>query len=165
MDHNVVYDTAFNANEWYVVAMIVAGAAAFLLFPKRLAPTQTLFALLFGVVAGLMFDHTIAVPPFDLYDVGDQSDYTWFDIFSYIMYAPFGYFFIYFLERWRIRGVSLMFYIAVWVGIAFLIEYVGMLVGLFHYKGGYIILYSIPIYAFLQSLLVLMNRKIFAPRP
>ncbi|TLS50997.1 hypothetical protein FE782_18210 [Paenibacillus antri] len=144
--------------------MIAAGSIAFLLCPKRLAPTQTLFGLLFGVVAGLMFDHTIAVPPFDLYDVGDQAAYTGFDIFSYLMYAPFGYFFIYFLERRRIRGVFLMFYIVVWVALALLIEYVGLLVGLFHYKEGYLILYSIPIYTFLQSILVLMNRTIFAPR-
>ncbi len=162
--YNVVYDSAFNANEWYVLAMIAGGAILYAAAPKRFTPMQTLYAMLFGVVAGLMFDHTIAVPPFDLYDVGDRSDNTWFDILSYAMYAPFGYFFLYLLERWRIRGAYIMLYIVVWVGISLIVEYVGVLVGLFHYKHGYKLAYSIPIYLFLQSLLILLFRTIFAAR-
>jgi len=99
LKHNVVYDTAFIANEWYVVAMIAVGTIAFLAFPKRFSPTQTLFSLLYGV--------------------------------------------------------------ALWVGLALLVEWIGLRVGLFHYKDGYKLVYSVPIYAFVQCILVFLFQTVF----
>ena len=162
MSNNVIHDTAFNANEWFVLAMIAVGAIAILAFPKRFTPLQTIFNLLIGIVFGLLFDHTIALPPFDLYDVGDQSAYQWFDVFSYVMYAPFGYFFIYLMERWRVRGGWLIPYIAAWTAFGIGVEWVSVKVGLFHYKDGYRMLYSVPVYAFLQSLHTWLYRSAFA---
>jgi hypothetical protein len=162
MSDNVIHDTGFNANEWFVLAMIAVGAIAIVAFPKRFTPLQTTFNLLIGIVFGLLFDHTIAVPPFDFYDVGDESAYQWFDVFSYVMYAPFGYFFVYFMERWRIRGGWLIPYVAAWTAVGIGIEWVSVMVGLFHYKNEYKILYSIPIYAYLQSLHTWLYRLAFS---
>lgn len=94
--------------------MIVVGTLAIWILPKKFTFTQSLFNLLIGVVFGLMFDHTIAVPPFDLYDVG--------------------------------------------------IEWLSVLVGIFHYKHGYQLVYSIPIYLFLQSIHLLLYRMFFPER-
>jgi hypothetical protein len=88
---NIVYDNHFNGNEWLVIVVTVIFSAAIWLFPWRFSPTQTTFNLLIGVVFALIFDHTIMVPPFDLYDVGDQSKYQLFDIFSYVCISGHSY--------------------------------------------------------------------------
>lgn len=120
-----------------------------------------MFNMLIGIVLGLMFDHTIAVPPFDLYDVGDQAQYQLFDIISYAMYCPYGYFFVYFYYKYRIRGYYTILYIGLWTVLGIAVEWAGLKTGLFHYKNGYQISFSIPIYLFLQSLHLLLYHYIF----
>ncbi|HZG55732.1 hypothetical protein [Paenibacillus sp.] len=165
MPDNAVHDIGFNANEWFVLGMVAVGAAAVWLAPKRFTAMQALFTLMYGIVLGLMFDHTIAVPPFDLYDVGDQAKYQGFDIFSYVMYAPYGYFFIYGYYWLRVRGFGVILYVAAWTAAGAFIEWIGVLVGVFHYKNGYWLLYSVPIYAYLQCLHLLLFRAVFARAP
>jgi hypothetical protein len=161
LNQNIIYDDRFNSNEWLVISLIVIGFGAILLFPKPFTKTQALFNLLIGIVFGLMFDHTIALPPFDYYDVGDQAQYQLFDIFSYTMYGPFGYFFVYFYYKFRIRSYFTMLYIGIWTLSGIALEWVGLLTGIFHYKNGYQLYYSVPIYLFLQSLHLLLYHFIF----
>lgn len=164
MNDVTIYDNRFNGNEWFVIAMIVVGILAIWILPKMFTLTQSLFNLLIGVVFGLMFDHTIAVPPFDLYDVGDESRYQLFDIFSYTMYAPFGYIFIYFYKKWGVRGFYTIPYILLWTSMGIGVEWLSVLVGIFHYKHGYQLTYSIPIYLFLQTIHLLLYRMFFPER-
>lgn len=158
----IVYDNQFNGNEWFVIGLMFAGFAAIWLLPRTFSPLQTIFNMLIGVTFGLIFDHTIHVPPFDLYDIGDKSDYEMFDMFSYLMYAPYGYLFIYGSIRFRIYGILTIGYILMWTGISILTEWAGVKVGLFHYTNGYWLLYSIPIYLILQSIHLTMYRKVFS---
>lgn len=100
----LIYDRHFNLNEWFVIGMIIGGMALFYLLPKILPLLTVVYCFLIGPFLGMVFDHIIAVPPLDLYDVGDESGYSLLDLLSYSMYAPFGYFFIYFYKRLRIKG-------------------------------------------------------------
>lgn len=160
MSDEVNYDSHFNANEWFVIAMIVLGLLMILVLPKKFTPVQTLFTLLIGITFGLIFDQTIGIPPFDFYDVGDSSKHQLFDIFSYAMYAPFGYLFIY-LSKWlRLKGFYLIPYIVIWSLLSIGIEWLSLLVGVFHYKHGYRLIFSIPIYLFLQSIHYLLFQKL-----
>ncbi|MCY9661518.1 hypothetical protein P5G65_20475 [Paenibacillus chondroitinus] len=152
MNDDVYYDNHFNANEWFVIAMIVLGLLAVVILPKKFTPVQTLFTLLIGIVFGLIFDHTIGLPPFDLYDVGDDSKYHCFDIFSYAMYAPFGYLFIYLYKWLGLKGYYIIPYIIIWSLLSVGIEWLSSLLGVFHYKNGYRLMFSFPIYLFLQSI-------------
>ncbi|WP_248927055.1 hypothetical protein [Paenibacillus hamazuiensis] len=151
MTDNIVYDTHFNGNEWLVIGLTVIGLAAIRLFPRSFSPMQTTFNMLIGITFGLIFDHTIGIPPFDLYDFGDQAKYQFFDIISYAMYMPFGYWFIFGYERFRIRGFSIILYILVWALLGISLETVGVKVGQFHYKDGYRLAFSFPIYLLLLS--------------
>ncbi|WP_257985014.1 hypothetical protein [Bacillus sp. T33-2] len=83
--NNILYDNAFNLNEWFTVILIIIGFLGVALTITKLPLLISLFNLLFGLVAGLMFDHTIGIEPFDLYDVGDQAYYQYFDVISYLM--------------------------------------------------------------------------------
>ncbi|WP_274361355.1 hypothetical protein [Paenibacillus thermotolerans] len=149
---NVVYEKSFNLNEWVVIAMIVIGSLIVIFLPKRYTWDETAFNVLIGVFFGLLFDHTIGIPPFDYYDLGDEAKYQLFDVFSYAMYAPFGYLFIYVLEAFKLRGFAIVLYIAVWAGLGVMVEWVGTIVGIFHYKHGYKLLYSAPIYLIVESI-------------
>jgi hypothetical protein len=162
MDNAItIYDKAFNANEWFVLVMIIFGGILLWVLPKRFTLAQSLFNVLFGIFLALMFDHTIAVEPFDLYDIGDESQYQLYDLFSYCMYAPFGYLYIYGYEYFRIRHLGTVLYILLWTTLGIAIEMIGVWVGVFHYKNGYHIGYSIPIYLFVQSLHLHLYYRLF----
>ncbi|MEH7749506.1 hypothetical protein V7659_31565, partial [Neobacillus drentensis] len=90
----------------------------------------------------------------DLYDVGDEPIYSLFDLLSYTMYAPFGYIFVYFYERFKITGQKKVWYIIIWTIMAILLERFCVIIGVFQYKNGYKIAYSIPVYFFVESLLL-----------
>ncbi|MBD2870009.1 hypothetical protein [Paenibacillus arenilitoris] len=158
----VSYDKGFNANEWFVIASFVISTVFIWVFPRILSPLETSYALLAGMVFGLIADHTVAVPPLDLYDVGDDSNFTLFDLFSYVMYMPFGYWFIYWHERMRIGGIGTMSYILLWTIFGYGIEWLGTLAGVFHYKNGYRIEHSIPVYLFVQSLHLALYKLAFS---
>ncbi|MGG1554604.1 hypothetical protein [Paenibacillus ferrarius] len=159
---NIIYDNHFNGNEWFVIGVIVLSLVPIWLFPRRFSPAQITFNMLIGIAFGLVFDHTIEIPPFDLYDLGDQSKFELFDLFSYIMYAPNGYWFIYWYERARMFEIMTIVYIFFWTGMAIGLEWLGVKTGEFHYKNGYNLFYSCPIYLFLMSIHLFLYRMAFA---
>lgn len=160
---NIIYDDAFNWNEWTVLIIISLGFTIFFLLPKKFSSTVTVVNLLYGVVIGLVFDHTIAIDPLDFYDVGDQSKYQLFDLFSYTMYAPVGYLYIYLYEQLQLpqKKYWLILYILFWSAVGIGVEYIGILTGIFHYKNGYKITYSYPIYLFVQALQIWLYHYLF----
>jgi hypothetical protein len=151
----VIYERSFDANEWFVITSLILLGVLVWITPKRFTFLEGTAYLLFGVCFGMFFDHTISVKPWDYYDVNDSSAYQLMDFLSYVMYGPFGYFFLYFYEKLRISGYTNVLYLAGWVMVAMLLEYIGLIIGLFHFDKGYKMYWSIPIYLFMISLLIL----------
>jgi hypothetical protein len=160
---NIVYDDAFNWNEWTVLIIISIGFTLIFLLPKKFSSSVTVVNLLYGVVIGLMFDHTIAIEPIDFYDVGDESKYQFFDLFSYTMYAPVGYLYIYLYEQLQlpVKKYWLILYILLWSLVGVCVEWLGILTGIFHYKNGYNTTYSFPIYLFVQASQIWLYHYLF----
>ncbi|MBM7663027.1 hypothetical protein JOC85_003853 [Bacillus mesophilus] len=150
----IIYDNQFNENEWFIIIVSVVMYTLIFLLPKKFSLGTSITLLLLGFYIGLLSDHSISIPPFDFYDVNDNSKYEVFDILTYVMYGPFGYFLIYFYEHFKIRGYKTIFYIIVWTFFAIILEYVGTKFGIFHYKQGYRLAFSVPIYVGLQSLTI-----------
>lgn len=150
-----VYDTAFNQNEWYVIGSIFVLNLAIWLMPKIFTKLEALGFYIFGIYTGLFYDHTISIKPWDYYDVNDTSSYQFIDFLSYIMYGPFGYFFLYFYAKWKLKGFKIIVYILVWSGFSLLMEWIGLKVGLFHFDKGYKMYFSFPIYMLSQTMLLL----------
>ncbi|AFC30646.1 hypothetical protein PM3016_3835 [Paenibacillus mucilaginosus 3016] len=159
---NIIYDTGFSGNEWFVLGIIAAALIPIWFFPRRFSPLQITFNMLIGIAFGLIFDHTIEIPPFDLYDLGDQTKFQLFDLFSYTMYAPFGYWYIYGYERLRMYEWMTIPYILFWAGLSLCFEWLGDYAGVFHYKNGYQLIYSLPVYLILLSIHLMMYRHAFA---
>lgn len=150
-----VYDTAFNQNEWFVIGSIIVFNLAIWLMPKIFSKLEALGFYIFGIYIGLFYDHTISIKPWDYYDVNDNSSYQFIDFLSYIMYGPFGYFFLYFYVRWGLKGYQNIAYILVWSGFSLLMEWISLKVGLYHYDKGYKMYFSFPIYLLSQTMLLL----------
>jgi hypothetical protein len=154
----ITYDSHFNWNEWFVLGMCVVSYFLVISVPHRFPRKESLVYLLYGIYIGHLFDHTISIPPFDFYDVNDTSAYEIMDFMSYTMYGPFSYFFLYIYDRGMIARKFVPLYIVAWTTLAVSIEAIGRyVVGLYHYKEGYNLYISFPIYLFVQSVLLCLH--------
>jgi hypothetical protein len=141
-----VYEKSFDMNEWFVVISLISLMVLICILPKIFTVLEGIFHFIYGIYIGMFYDHTISVKPWDFYDVNDSSAYQVIDFFSYLMYGPYSYFFIYLFVRLRIKGFMIIVYVLIWTSFSVLIEYFSLSIGLFHYEKGYWLYWSIPIY-------------------
>ncbi|WP_134703671.1 hypothetical protein [Ammoniphilus sp. YIM 78166] len=142
----VIYEQSFDANEWFVILNLVVMHVLILISPKILPLLEGLAHYLYGPFIGMFWDHTISVRPWDFYDVNDNSSYQVMDVFSYIMFGPYSYFVIYLYVKLGIKGYTHILYVIVWAGLALIMEWIGVQLGLYHYDKGYQMYWSFPIY-------------------
>lgn len=154
------YDNSFNINEWFVIITTIVLLIIIWKLPKIFSTSQAVTYFVYGIFIGMFFDHTISVPPFDFYDVNDSSSYQVIDFISYIMYGPYSYIFIYFYSKLKIVGYKSIGYIVLWTALSILMEWIGTKIGLYHYKQGYRLFFSIPIYLFVQTLQIVIYKII-----
>ena len=119
-----------------IISIIVMNLAIWFA-PKIFSKLESVGYYLFGIYIGLFYDHTLSIKPWDFYDVNDNSSYQFIDFMSYIMYGPYGYFFLYFYVKWNIRALKIIPYILLWSALSMLLEWIGLKVGLFHFDKGY----------------------------
>lgn len=149
--HMIVYDTRFNANEWFIIVSLCIGIACILFFPKRFSRQVATVFLMCGVYSGFFFDHSLSVEPVSFYDVNDVSKFQVMDFISYWMYGPVSYFFFYIYDRLQPKPALIPLYILIWSLIAVGAEWLAVVCGVFHYRHGYQLAYSFPIYLLVQS--------------
>ncbi|WP_246942832.1 hypothetical protein [Bacillus pinisoli] len=152
-------EEAFGGNDIFVFVIIALGFMVIWLLPKQFESRFFSFLIIsYGIVWASLFDNTIGAAPFDFYDILDGPKYTIMDVIAYLMYGPYGYFFIYIFDRFHIKGRYVAFYIILWTcfGVAF--ELVNVMVGVFTYKDGFTWVFSIPIYLFVQSFLLIFYK-------
>ncbi|WP_223701161.1 hypothetical protein [Sutcliffiella deserti] len=154
-------EETFNGNDIFVMVSIVLAYFVIFLLPKQFDNAFISFLLIsYGVVSATLFDNTIGASPFDFYDIMDGPKYTIMDIWAYLIYGPYGYAFIYFYEKYKFQGKSLIFYIIVWTCFGMFIEWINVLMNVFTYKAGYKWIFSIPIYLFVQSFCLMFYKYI-----
>lgn len=148
----IVYDDAFNLNEWFDLLLLGVGLAVMLFLPRIFPLKKAVVFYLYGIYTGLLMDHTISVSPIDFYDVNDTSHFQFMDFLTYVMYGPFSYLFAYIHDRWEIKPSFDPLYVLSWAIFSFIMEWVSLKAGVFHYKNGYQIYYSFPIYLVMISI-------------
>ncbi|WP_264739111.1 hypothetical protein [Cytobacillus firmus] len=153
-----VYERAFDANEWFVLANLLVSLFLIWKLPKKLSGLEMAIHITIGVFIGMFFDHTISIWPWDFYDVNDTSNYQIIDLLSYIMYGPYSYFFVYLYVKLNPKGYKNILYVTLWSILAVLIEWFSVILGIFHYEKGYQIAWSFPIYAFVQTLQIMFYK-------
>lgn len=148
----IVYDQKFNQNEWFVIISLAAGLILFWRLKSRFTTKEVIVYFLFSFYMGIVLDHSISVNPFDFYDVNDNSSYQFIDFLTYLMYGPFGYIFIFCYDYFKIKSQYSPLYILVWVFISIGMEFFAQSLGVYHYKNGYEIFYSFPVYLLVFSI-------------
>jgi hypothetical protein len=106
--------------------------------------------MMLSVMFALALDHSIGVPPFDLYDTNVNPKLTLPDFLTALLYMPFGYFFAYGYKVLKIKGLRIPLYILVWslFGIGF--EKLADHFHVFTYKG-WSLRWSFLVYLFVQT--------------
>jgi hypothetical protein len=154
----ITYDNSFNKNEIMVIVSLLIGLIMVWKLKKIFPLKEGLVYFLFGVFFGILFDHTISIPPLDYYDVNDKSSFQLIDFLTYIMYGPYSYAFIYFFKRCKVKISYTPLYILLWTLISISMEFVSDLAGVFHYKAGYNICYSVPIYLLVFTIQIWLHK-------
>lgn len=141
-----VYDTHFNANEWFIIAGFCVGYLTLLILPKRFPAKVTMVFVLCGIYSGFFYDHSLSVEPVDFYDVNDSSAYQFIDFISYLMFGPWSYLYFYVWDRLDLKYRFAPIGIFLWAAMSWGFEKLALLCHVYHYKNGFELSYSFPIY-------------------
>ena len=151
------YPTKWDENEWTIITAILFNILIFKYLPKRIPKETTPLIVLLSVSFPKVMDHTMAVDPFNLYDLTDSSKYEIFDLALYGVYPVFGYLFIYLLDFFNFKGFKLILYLMVWSLLSVVFEFVLFKLHVFVYTGWKLI-YSLPIYLVVLSITFLFYK-------
>ncbi|MFK9091838.1 hypothetical protein [Bacillus salipaludis] len=144
----------FDSNEWFIVISLVVTYTFIFILPKRFPHTITIIMLFFSMAYVQVIDHILAGISWDLYDINDVREYEWFDLITWFLYPPFGYTFVYFFDKWSIRGVGIFWYVLLWAFIALGEEILSLKFNIFTYHE-WKLSYSFPVYLITLSIYLL----------
>jgi len=153
----------FDQNEWFVILWLIITIFVVLILPKRFPRSIMTLIFIFSSTEARLFDHILSFPKLDLYDVMDGPTFELFDLLVYVLYAPFGYFFIYFYDRLDVRGCWIVFYIIICSIGGTVYEWIAEYFHVFTYKGWHTS-YSFTIYLITQSTTLLFYKYIKSVR-
>jgi hypothetical protein len=159
----------FDKNEWFVLTMLVISYGAVILLPKRLPRSVMIVGLVWGFASSTLLDFTIGGGLMDFYKVNDSNRYELTDLLTYFMFAPFGYFFAYFYDLFKIGRRRLVWYVLGWAFVGLGVEWLAAWMNMTHYQHGYRVEYNFVVFLFIQSVTGLFyeyvrrnNRKVVA---
>jgi hypothetical protein len=144
----------FDENEWMIIGILLAGLVLYKLLPKRFPLSLSLLLMVFASFYARTFDHILASPFLDFYDVMDSPKYELFGVFTYFMYAPFSYLFIYIYDRYQLQGMKVAIYIVVCSALGAGFEWITSKVHIFTYKEWKSV-YSFTVYLLVQYTTIL----------
>jgi hypothetical protein len=145
----------FSLNEISLIIMNVIAYSLMKFLPKKLSREVTFISVLAGLSTGMLFDFTIGGGLVDFYKQNDSNHYELFDLFYYSLFAPFGYFFIYFYHVLRINKLTFIFYNTAWSIIGITVQWIFTLLHILTYQNNYQLSYSFPIFLLIQTLTVI----------
>ena len=142
----------FDLNEIALIIFNVIAYSLMFFLPKRLSKEVTCISVLSGLTTGMLFDFTIGGGILDFYRQNDTNHYELFDLFYYSLFAPFGYFFMYYYNVLRINKITFIVYITAWSIIGITFQWIATLLNILTYQNNYRLSYSFPIFLFIQTL-------------
>jgi hypothetical protein len=143
----------FDANEWYIILTTVLGYGVLYFFPKRYPHAISVLLVLFCVSAATVYDHTIAWPPLELYDINDRKSYEWFDAVTYLMYSPYALICVYVYDKANPKGLWFTAYIVLWSALCVLFEWLAIRCHVFTFHR-WNLFYSLSVYLVMTTLYI-----------
>jgi hypothetical protein len=141
----------YDKNEIYIILMLIISYSALISLPKKLPLNITLLFLVWGFASSTLFDFTIGGGLLDFYKVNDSNRYELTDVLTYFLFATFGYYFVYFYERFNINKKSFVFYVFGWMIVGLFMEKVSTWMGVTQYQNGYKFPYSVAVFLVVQT--------------
>lgn len=148
----------FDMNDYFVIFAVMISWGIYFFLPKVFSKQLTILIFLYSLTAAGLFDNSLGAPPFDFYDIMDGPAYTGMDLVVYLLYPPFAYLFLLVYKKLQVSNRYSLVFILCFTTAALAIEWVYYKMGVFQYKNGNSIVYSICSYLFIQSLLVVFYR-------
>lgn len=142
----------FSLNEISLIIMNVIGYSFMMFLPKKLNREVACISVLAGLSTGMLFDFTLGGGLLDFYKQNDSNHYELFDVFYYSLFAPVGYYFMYFYHVLRINKLTFIFYITAWSFIGITVQWIFTLLNILTYQNNYQLSYSFPIFLLIQTL-------------
>lgn len=142
----------FSLNEISLVIFNVISYSLMFFLPKKLSRELTCISVLSGLTTGMLFDFTLGGGPLDFYKQNDTNHYELFDLFYYLLFGPFGYFFMYLYNVLRINKITFIFYITAWSIMGIAVQWVFTILNVLTYQNNYQLTYSFPIFLLIQTL-------------
>jgi hypothetical protein len=153
-------EKGFGMNDYFVIGEIIVTWSIYFLLPKIFTKQFTILLFLYTLTLASILDNSFGLIPFDYYDIMDGPKYTGMDVIVYILYPPYGYFFLFFYKRLRISDQKIILYIVIATILSVCFEWINLKMGVYHYKNGYQIAYSFCLYLLIQSILIVYYRRI-----
>jgi len=142
-------------NVIFNILMFGAGAFWVIRLPVRLPKSVSALIMVISLAIPLSLDHSIGVPPIDLYDTNIFPWLTLSELPTWGLYPISGYLFIYFYDKWKIKGLSIPIYVLAWTLFGTVFEAIAVSFGVFIYKG-WALRYSFLIYLIVQLMIVIV---------
>lgn len=135
---------SFDQNEWFVLILLIVMYSVLFLKRNKFPLSITILILLFSAAIARIFDHVLAGPPVDLYDLMDTANFDLFDFLSYLLYGPFAILFLRFYEKLNICGLYTLLFLLIWAVFSVLFEWITVLFNVFTFNE-WKHLYSFPV--------------------
>jgi hypothetical protein len=145
----------FDTNEWFLLFSLAFLLTIVLMLPKRFSPVSITVFTVFSIFISQTIDSIIAVVPFDFYDVNDSPKFEVMDAAMYFLHYPaYTYIFLYFYDKWKLKGIYRIFYLIGYSLISVFFEWLADHFHVFTYKG-WKLWYSPFVYIFTYILFTL----------
>jgi hypothetical protein len=144
-------------NDWFVGVFFVVSLLIVYFLPRRYPLSVFLLMALFAIAVSRVADHLLAGPHIDLYDIMDENKVEYADLFTYLLYAPAAYVFVYIYDFLKPQGLYFTLYIAVSSIAGVGVEWVAHIFHVFAYKE-WNPFYSFVVYLIVQPLTIVFFR-------
>jgi hypothetical protein len=151
-------ESGFGFNDYCLLGIIIITWGIFFFLPKIFSKQFTVLIFLYSLTVPSIIDNSFGIAPFDYYDIMDSPQYTGMDLVLYLLYPPYGYIFLYFYKKLCKSDKYIVLFISVATLVSFCFEWLNHKIGIFHYKHGYQIIYSICFYLITQTILIVYYR-------
>ncbi len=155
----------FDFNEWYTLIASIILTALFLIIRKHFRPIVILMIWVFNVSLVASIDYALASTPFKTYYCLDNETYEPMGAVAHVfLYTPFSFFFLYFYDKWSIRGKRVIPYLVCWTCFSVFFEWLNIQFGFITYTA-WGIWYSIVPYPLASLILIKVYRFVEAHLP
>lgn len=142
-------------NEWFIVISSIGSICLFYPIRKYFPPMITFLVWMYSIAYVETIDYFLVGSPFNLYYFSDNETYEPSAlIVHFTQYSCSSLLFLYFYDKWKLRGMKLVAYILIWTVISVIYEWICLVNKVLTYTGWKLI-YSIPTYP-ISSLLLIM---------